>query len=128
MSGRIVHFEMPADDMERAQAFYKDAFGWQLTPMPEMSYTMVVTTPTDDQGMPTEPGAINGGLTPRQSPVSTPTLTIGVDSVDEALATVEKHGGKVVAGKMAVGDMGFVGYFSDTEGNVVGLWQNVAPA
>jgi uncharacterized protein len=78
--------------------------------------------------MPTEPGAINGGLTPRQSPVSAPTLTIGVDSVDEALATVERHGGKVVAGRMAVGDMGYVGYFSDTEGNVVGLWETAVPA
>lgn len=124
MSSRVVHFEMPADDMERAQSFYHDAFGWQLTPMPEMSYTMVVTTPTDENGMPTEPGGINGGLTSRQAPVSAPTLTIGVDDVDDALATVEKHGGKVVAGKQAVGDMGFVGYFSDTEGNVVGLWQN----
>ncbi|MFD0748151.1 VOC family protein [Phytohabitans flavus] len=68
MNGRVVHFEMPADDMERAQTFYREAFGWQLTPMPDMAYTMVVTTPTDEQGMPTESGAINGGLTARQSP------------------------------------------------------------
>jgi uncharacterized protein len=128
MSGRIVHFEMPADDMERAQAFYRDAFGWQLNPIPEMSYTSVITTPSDEQGMPTEPGGINGGLTPRKSPVSAPTLTVGVDSVDDALAAVEKHGGRVVAGKTAVADMGFVGYFSDTEGNVVGLWENASPS
>jgi predicted enzyme related to lactoylglutathione lyase len=124
MSGKIVHFELPADDMERAQSFYRDAFGWQITPMPEMSYAMAVTTPTNEQGMPTEPGAINGGLTPRQGPVSAPTLTIGVDSVDEALAAVEKYGGRVVAGRQAVGEMGFVGYFADSEGNVVGLWEN----
>jgi uncharacterized protein len=126
MSGRVVHFEMPADDMERAQSFYRDVFDWQLTPMPEMSYTMVVTTPTGEGGMPTEPGAINGGLTPRQAPVAAPTITILVDSVDDALATVEKHGGKLVAARQPVGDMGFVGYFSDPEGNVVGLWENAA--
>ncbi|GAA4707193.1 VOC family protein [Phytohabitans rumicis] len=124
MSGKVVHFELPADDMERAQSFYHDAFGWQITPMPEMSYAMAVTTPTDEQGMPTEPGGINGGLTPRQGSVTSPTLTIGVDSVDEALAAVEKYGGRVVAGRQAVGDMGFVGYFADPEGNVVGLWEN----
>ena len=54
------------------------------------------------------------------------TLTIGVDSIDDALAAVEKHGGKVVAGRQPVGEMGFVGYFSDPEGNVVGLWENPA--
>jgi predicted enzyme related to lactoylglutathione lyase len=126
MSGRVIHFEMPANDMERAQSFYHEVFGWQVTPMPEMSYAMVVTTPTDESGMPTEPGGINGGLTPRQGPVSAPTVTIGVDSVDNALAAVEKHGGTVVAARQAVGDMGFVGYFSDPEGNVVGLWENAS--
>ncbi len=46
MNGQVVHFEIPADDVERAQAFYRDAFGWQINPMPEMQYTMVNTTPS----------------------------------------------------------------------------------
>lgn len=123
MSGRVVHFELPADDVDRARAFYREAFGWSLNPMPEMSYTIVNTVPTDEQGMPTEPGAINGGMTQRKPPVSGPVITIDVDDVDEALRRVESLGGAVVQGRQAVGTMGFTGYFTDTEGNVVGLWQ-----
>src|SRR5690606_15349347 len=47
MAGQVVHFEIPADDMERAQAFYREAFGWRLNPMPEMSYTLVTTVEPD---------------------------------------------------------------------------------
>ncbi|MFP5371081.1 MAG: VOC family protein, partial [Actinomycetes bacterium] len=41
MSGRVVHFEIPFDDGDRARAFYKEAFDWQLMEMPEMGYTIV---------------------------------------------------------------------------------------
>jgi len=65
MGARVVHFEIPVDDVDRAQTFYRSAFDWELTGMPEMGYTIVCTTPTDDQGMPTEPGSINGGMLAR---------------------------------------------------------------
>ena len=45
MSGRVVHFEIPADDVGRAEEFYRSAFGWTLNSMPDMGYTMVSTTP-----------------------------------------------------------------------------------
>ena len=124
MSDSIVHFELPADDLERAQGFYRDTFGWVMNPMPQMSYVIVSTTPTDEKGMPKEPGAINGGMLARAEPVTAPVVTIAVDDVDDALRRVESHGGSVVHGKEAVGDMGFSAYIKDTEGNVVGLWQN----
>jgi predicted enzyme related to lactoylglutathione lyase len=66
MNGQVVHFEIPADDVERARGFYREAFGWQLAPVPDMDYTMVTTTPSGPEGMPTEPGAINGGMLARQ--------------------------------------------------------------
>jgi predicted enzyme related to lactoylglutathione lyase len=47
-----------------------------------------------------------------------------VEDVDDALLTVEKLGGAVAIPKMAVGEMGYAAYVKDTEGNVVGLWQN----
>ena len=50
MSGRVVHFEIPFDDAERAHAFYREIFGWQLAPVPGMSYTLASTGPTGDQG------------------------------------------------------------------------------
>jgi len=124
MSGRVVHFEIPADDLDRAQGFYRAAFDWNLDPMPDMNYTMVRTTPTDEQGMPTDAGAINGGILKRQEPYTAPVITIAVDDIDKALETIGSLGGSTVTAKQPVMDMGFAAYFKDTEGNVVGLWQN----
>lgn len=127
MAGQVVHFEIPADDLERAQSFYREAFGWQINPIPEMSYTTVTTSAVDDDGTPLEPGAINGGMLERQPPVTGPVIVISVDDVDETLARVERLGGRVTQPKTPVGDLGFSGYFVDPEGNTVGLWQE-APA
>jgi len=124
MSGRIVHFEIPADDVERAQAFYREAFGWRITPMPDMNYTIVSTTETDDSGFPKEPGGINGGMMARGEFFQHPVVTVETDDIDNALLTVEKLGGAVVRPKTPVGGMGFAAYFSDSEGNVIGLWEN----
>ena len=123
MAGAVVHFEIPADDVERAGAFYRDAFGWNINPMPEMEYTMLGTTPTSDEGMPSEPGAINGGMFEREDDISTPVITIDVDDIDAALSKVESLGGKTVRPGVAVGEMGFAAYFTDSEGNLMGLWQ-----
>ena len=125
MSGRVVHFEIPFDDGDRARAFYGDVFGWQVVPMPDMEYTMVMTGPTDQQAGPTEPGFINGGMFQRseQFPGKAPNLVIDVASIEDALGKVKDSGGTVVGDRMAVGDMGFAAYFTDTEGNLIGLWE-----
>ncbi|MCU1667182.1 MAG: hypothetical protein JWP40_109 [Blastococcus sp.] len=124
MSDRVVHFEVPFDDGDRARSFYKEIFGWQITEMPEMDYTMVMSGPSGDTG-PTEPGYINGGMASKQTiPASGPVLTIGVDDIDATLIKIEKTGGSRLGDKVPVGDMGFAAYFKDTEGNVLGLWQN----
>lgn len=126
MAGQVVHFEIPVDDPERAQSFYRDVFGWRMDPMPDMSYTMVTTAAVDEQGMPTEPGAINGGMVVRTQPVTSPVVVINVDSVDDALAQVERLGGAVLRAKSPVGDMGYSAYFTDPEGNTIGLWETAA--
>jgi predicted enzyme related to lactoylglutathione lyase len=126
MSDRVVHFEIPADDLGRAREFYQAAFGWELTSVPGMDYTMVRTTGTDEQGMPTEPGAINGGMLPRRTPVTTPVLTIAVEDIDKALDTIGTLGGSTVLPRQPVMDMGFTAYFTDSEGNLMGLWQNAS--
>jgi predicted enzyme related to lactoylglutathione lyase len=123
----IIHFELPADDTKRAGEFYMKAFGWMVNPMPEMDYTMIGTTPSDENGMPQKPGAINGGMPKRGEPVKQTVVTIGVDNIEDSLSKIEKLGGKRMGEKMAVGDMGWAAYFKDTEGNVVGLWQNARP-
>lgn len=124
MAGRVVHFEIPYEDSERAGRFYTELFGWQLMPMPDMGYTIVATGPTDPQSGPTESGFINGGMFSRDDPSRGTNVVIDVDDIDATLAAVERAGGKTQMAKQAVGDMGFTGYFTDTEGNVVGLWQN----
>ena len=126
MSSRVVHFEIPFDDGDRARAFYRTVFGWQTDEIPDMGYTMAMTGPVGDNSMPTEPGFINGGMFQRTDSVNVPVITIDVEDVDAALETVEANGGKTVEPKLTVGDMGFAAYFSDTEGNLIGLWQNAS--
>jgi predicted enzyme related to lactoylglutathione lyase len=95
-----------------------------MNEMPQMNYVLVGTVELDQNGRPKEPGAINGGMMQRQDPLKSPVITISVRSIDESAVTIEKNGGKVIIPKMSVGDMGFSAYFQDTEGNVIGLWQN----
>jgi predicted enzyme related to lactoylglutathione lyase len=123
MNGKVVHFEVPASKLKRAQSFYKDVFGWQMNEMPEMDYTMVGTTPSDKNGVPTEPGAINGGMMKRTKRFPGPIITIQVDDIDATLEDVKKHGGKAVVKKTPIGEFGFSAYFKDSEGNLMGLFQ-----
>jgi uncharacterized protein len=60
----------------------------------------------------------------RQAPYTSPVLTVQVDDIDAAIVNIEKHGGAAAGEKLAVGDMGFAAYFTDSEGNLLGLWQN----
>lgn len=122
MSGRVVHFEIPFGDGDRARSFYREVFGWEVQELPEMSYTMVSTGPSGDTG-PSEPGFINGGMLRRESPNEGPVVVIQVDDIDASLATIESQGGSTIIGRQQVGDMGWAAYFKDVEGNIMGLWQ-----
>ena len=122
---KMVHFEIPADDMSRAKEFYASTFGWQLNTIEEMDYTIAMTTAVDDATqMPTEPGAINGGMMKRSADTPSPVLTIGVDSIDDSVKKIEAAGGSVVQPRTEIPDMGAFAYFKDPEGNVLGLWES----
>ena len=123
MSGRVVHFEIPYDDAERARTFYAEAFGWTLNDVPGMDYTLATTGPGDETG-PKELGFIDGGMAARGVPLTGPTVVIDVDDIDAALEKVESLGGSTLLARTPVGEMGFSAYFKDSEGNVVGLWEN----
>jgi len=126
---KVVHFEIPADDVDRAQKFYKDLFGWDIQKSGEMPYWMIKTVETDEKMMPKEAGAINGGMLQRDEkndPTGTkPVIVINVSNVEEYCKKVEEAGGKVVMPTMKVGDMGIYARIKDTENNIIGLWQNV---
>ena len=127
---KVVHFEIPAEDLDRAKKFYGSVFGWtlQTTPMPGGGeYTSVVTTPVDEQTqVPTEPGAINGGMMERSSTIPAPVITIDVDAIDVALKEVEAEGGTTVQPRTEIPGMGAFAYFKDSEGNVIGLWETTS--
>ena len=130
---KVVHFEIPADDRDRAKEFYRSAFEWELEDA-DMGggniYTSLITTPFDQQTrLPTEPGAINGGLFVR-SPDSpaTPVITIGVDAIDDSLKKIEAGGGSVVTPRTEIPNLGAYAYFKDSEGNTFELSEVPAPA
>ena len=112
----IVWFEVPADNLERAKKFYGSLFGWKIEQMPgSMEYWHLDTGGSD--------GTPDGGLMKRQSPQQGITNYIGVPSVDEFVAKVQKLGGKVCMPKTAVSQMGYFAICHDTENNTFGLWQ-----
>lgn len=122
---RVVHFEIPFDNKERAEKFYKQIFGWEMSNVSEMDYTFVNTVPVDGNQTPTEPGAINGGLTARNTPGETPVVVVSVSSIDDYIKRIEDNGGKLVVPKTTVGNMGLYARVSDTEGNVIGIWEDL---
>ena len=107
----IVHFEVPADDVERAKAFYEQLLGWDIQPL-EGGYHLI--------GTGEEPG---GGMMQRQAPEQGITVYIGVESVDDYVKKAEGLGATVVVPKMPVPGMGYFAQLLDTEGNVFALWE-----
>ena len=120
---KVVHFEIPFENKQRAMDFYSQSFGWQLKDMPEMNYVMANTVATGPDYRPTEPGAINGGLFQRPKEAPAPVLYVGVSSVDESIEKVQAAGGTVVTPKTPIPGMGAYARISDTEGNIVGLFE-----
>jgi hypothetical protein len=123
---KVVHFEIPADDLDRAKGFYGSVFGWQLQSMPMEGgeYTIVMTTPVDPETqMPLEPGAINGGMMKRDERTPAPVITIDVEGIDDALKQIQAEGGSTVTPRTPIPGMGAFAYFKDPEGNVLGLWE-----
>ena len=125
---KVVHFEIPADDIERAQKFYKEIFGWgiQKIDMPGgNAYYMVHTVEVDEQHMPKESGAINGGMLQRSPQGEGPIIVINVPSIDEKIVKITAAGGSVIMAKAKIMEMGHYARVKDSEGNIIGLWEDV---
>jgi uncharacterized protein len=120
---RPVHFEIPADNPERAMAFYGTVFGWTFRRFEGggMPYWLVTTGPNEEPG-------ITGGILPRQSPEQTCVNSITVANVDESIAAVTANGGQIAMPKMAVPGVGWLAYAKDTEGHMFGMMQPDASA
>lgn len=123
---RPIHFEIHADDMDRAQAFYESMFGWSFRSWGDEAYRLVLTGdgPGIDGGMVRRRGAPPVGGEPLGSWV----CTVDVEDVDAYVARAQAQGGTVAVPKMAVPGVGWLAYVKDTEGNILGLMQADAAA
>lgn len=124
--GRVVHFEIHVDDMERAKKFYSEVFGWTYEDWTDFAgspYWGTVTGKEDESG-------IEGALMPRngESPkigqsVNAFVCTIGVEDYDATEAKILELGGTLAMPKTALTGMAWQGYYIDTEGNIIGIHQ-----
>lgn len=115
---RVVHFEIPANDTGVITKFFGDVFGWEFQKWGDQDYHL---TSAGDQEAP----GIGGAIIKRDQPNQVVTNTIGVSSIDDMIPVIEKNGGTVVVPKQAIGEMGFLAYFTDPEGQMHGLWESV---
>jgi predicted enzyme related to lactoylglutathione lyase len=118
MMPKVVHFEINVDTTEKAAEFYKNVFGWKFDRWEgNPDYWMV------SAGEEGEPG-IDGAIQKRDEPGATAYIIIGVSSIDEYMKKVEENGGKIVAPKMPIPGIGYAAYFTDLDGNKIGLFQS----
>ncbi len=120
---KVSHFEIPFDDLARAQKFYSGVFGWEINKFGDMDYWIVKTCNSDQNMKPVEPGAINGGLLKRDETGKNPVIVVDVPDIEEHLKKIESAGGKIVMPTIPIGDFGLYSRIADTEGNVIGVWQ-----
>ena len=122
---RTIHFEIHAEDPDRAAAFYTKLLGWQIKRWDgPMDYWMIVTGPDSQPG-------INGGLMRRRGPgpvdmqaVNAYVCTMGVANLDDSLNLLGTLGGTIAVPKMPIPGMGWLAYAKDTEGNIFGMMQH----
>ncbi len=115
----VVHWDIAADDPERAKRFYEALFDWKMELPPGMTDYYLIETEDLNGGR-----GVGGGLGKRGDPGQGITSYFGVNSVDEYSVRIEKLGGKVIQPKMTVPGWGYLAICLDTENNMFGLWQD----
>jgi predicted enzyme related to lactoylglutathione lyase len=114
---RFTHFELVTDDLEKTAAFYRAVFGWKIEKWEgPVDYWIV------DSGDESTPG-INGGLMFKNGPFSGTVNTVEVDDIDAAIAKVKSNGGEIIFEKNVIPSVGYLAYFKDDQGIIVGLHQ-----
>lgn len=123
MPNRVIHFEIQADNVDRASKFYSEVLGWKIEQMMSadkggMNYWGITTGKTGTPG-------INGGLyeRPKDDKITTYDCTVEVEDLDKTIAAVKKSGGKIMKEKDEIPGVGWFAMVTDTEGNRFGLMQ-----
>ena len=123
MDHTIVHFEIPATDVEKLKKFYSKLFGWKIEKSPgPIPYWIIEAVPTDEKGIPLRPG-VNGGMYKKDRPELKPVNYISVESIDEYIEKIKALGGKIVQPKQEVPDVGWIAIALDPEGNHFAMLQ-----
>jgi predicted enzyme related to lactoylglutathione lyase len=119
----VVHFEIPAKNVEKLRKFYTELFGWKIEKMPgPVDYWTIATVPTDERLTPTRLG-VNGGLYKKERPENEPVNYISVESIDKYVEKIKALGGKIVQPKQEVSGVGWIAVGVDPEGNQVAMLQ-----
>jgi len=114
---RVIHFEIPADDVDRAQKFYGEVFGWTFRRWEgPMDYRLATTGAAAERG-------IDGALLKRAQAGASTVNTIDVPSLDDCVQKIEKAGGRLAVPRMAIPGVGWLAYAADPEGNLFGVMQ-----
>lgn len=125
----VIHFEIPAKDVEKLKRFYTDIFGWKIDKAQgdmEMEYWTLGTVPVDEQMKPARPG-INGGMYKKARNEDSPVNYFQVESVDEYIKRINALGGKIIVPKQEVTKIGWTAIAQDPEGNQFGIFQRMNP-
>jgi predicted enzyme related to lactoylglutathione lyase len=123
--GRVVHFEIHASDLDRAERFYRDVFGWEVQKFDgPIDYRLINTGPNGETG-------IDGALVERRGAgtdgdgdaVIAYVCTVHVDDIQATEEKIKESGGEQVVDRQEIPDVGQLSYFKDTEGNIFGAMQ-----
>ena len=118
----LTHFEIPVDDVDKAKEFYSNLFDWEFNYMEEMNYLMFTGESEDGKSK------TSGGIFKKPNKSFTVTNYFTVKSLAESANKVEELGGKIVVPKTPVPGMGWFVHFTDTDGNLLALWENDSAA
>lgn len=116
--GRVVHFEIGAEDPDRAAEFYRKAFNWEISDFGgPMKYLLATTGAADEPG-------INGAIRKRDEQQQAVINSIDVASWESGARAVVEAGGRLLTEKTAIPGVGYFAYAVDTEGNVFGIMES----
>lgn len=114
----VVHVEFSSRNFEESGKFYHELFGWKITPVPEMNYSLWEAA--DGTG---------GGFNPLAGHTKAGDVLVYIDSddIDADLKKAASLGGTVIEPKQEIPQQGWFGIFRDPTGNLVALFTSSNP-
>ncbi len=117
-SHKIIHFEIPVENPEKAMKFYSEALEWTFErwegPIP---YWFTKSGPKSKPG-------IEGAIAQKESDEDIVVNTIGVDDINIVVKKIKKNGGTITNEVHAIPGVGWLAYFKDPDGNLFGIMQD----